>query len=108
MLRNGGPSEGKRFAVIADEAHSSQTGEAASKLKQVLSAEEIEARQDGGGGSREDILRGEVGAGAGEAGIPSGAFTGPPKAKRLDLLGRRPKPDQPAAPDNLPQPFHVY
>ena len=31
-------TQGKRFAVIADEAHSSQTGEAASKLKQLLSA----------------------------------------------------------------------
>ena len=30
-------TEGKRFAVIADEAHSSQTGEAAAKLKQLLS-----------------------------------------------------------------------
>ena len=29
-------TEGKRFAVIADEAHSSQTGEAAAKLKAVL------------------------------------------------------------------------
>jgi hypothetical protein len=34
-------TQGKRFAVIADEAHSSQTGEAASKLKQLLSAEEL-------------------------------------------------------------------
>lgn len=33
-------TDGKRFAVIADEAHSSQTGEAAAKLKQLLSAEE--------------------------------------------------------------------
>jgi type I restriction enzyme R subunit len=31
-------TQGKRFAVIADEAHSSQTGEAAAKLKEVLSA----------------------------------------------------------------------
>ncbi len=31
-------TKGKRFAVIADEAHSSQTGEAAAKLKAVLSA----------------------------------------------------------------------
>ena len=30
-------TQGKRFAVIADEAHSSQTGEAAAKLKAVLS-----------------------------------------------------------------------
>ncbi|NCA73121.1 MAG: type I restriction endonuclease subunit R, partial [Sphingobacteriia bacterium] len=32
--------QGKRFAVIADEAHSSQSGEAAAKLKEVLSPEE--------------------------------------------------------------------
>jgi type I restriction enzyme R subunit len=31
---------GKRFAVIADEAHSSQTNETAARLKLVLSAEE--------------------------------------------------------------------
>ena len=34
-------TQGKRFAVIADEAHSSQTGEAAAKLKAVLSPEEL-------------------------------------------------------------------
>ena len=47
---------GKRFAVIPDEAHSSQTGEAASKLKQVLSAEEQKELADGGEVSSEDIL----------------------------------------------------
>lgn len=36
-------TEGKAFAVIADEAHSSQTGQAATKLKEILSAEEIAA-----------------------------------------------------------------
>jgi Type I site-specific restriction-modification system, R (restriction) subunit and related helicases len=41
-------TEGKRFAVIADEAHSSQTGDAAAKLKQLLSAEEWAELQDGG------------------------------------------------------------
>ena len=41
-------TEGKRFAVIADEAHSSQSGEAAAKLKQVLSAEEQAELADGG------------------------------------------------------------
>ena len=40
-------TQGKRFAVIADEAHSSQTGEAASKLKQVLSADELKELADG-------------------------------------------------------------
>ncbi|WP_207863271.1 DEAD/DEAH box helicase family protein, partial [Pseudomonas sp. 71_D] len=41
-------TEGKRFAVIADEAHCSQTGEAAAKLKQLLSDEEWADLQDGG------------------------------------------------------------
>jgi len=41
-------THGKRFAVIADEAHSSQTGEAAAKLKAVLSAEELQELADGG------------------------------------------------------------
>lgn len=55
-------TSGKRFAVIADEAHSSQTGEAASKLKQVLSAEELAAVQDGGEISTEDILAAQMSA----------------------------------------------
>src|SRR5690606_28473241 len=41
-------TEGKRFAVIADEAHSSQTGDAAAKLKQLLSADEWAELMDGG------------------------------------------------------------
>ncbi len=55
-------TEGKRFAVIADEAHSSQTGEAASKLKMVLSAEEYEELKDGGEISSEDILAANMAA----------------------------------------------
>jgi type I restriction enzyme R subunit len=101
-------TSGKRFAVIADEAHSSQTGEAASKLKQVLSAEELAAVQDGGEISTEDILAAQMSAKAGSSGITFVAFTATPKAKTLELFGRRPNPDAPAGPENLPAPFHVY
>ncbi len=103
-------TEGKRFAVIADEAHSSQTGEAAAKLKEVLSAEELQALADGGEISNEDILTAQTAAraGAGDSGITYIAFTATPKAKTLELFGRRPDPSQPAGPSNLPQPFHVY
>jgi len=38
-------AEGKRFAVLADEAHSSQAGEAAATLKAILSPEEIKRTQ---------------------------------------------------------------
>ncbi|NGY03864.1 type I restriction endonuclease subunit R [Solimonas terrae] len=101
-------TQGKRFAVIADEAHSSQTGEAASKLKQVLSAEELKELADGGEISNEDILAAQMSARAAESGITYVAFTATPKAKTLELFGRRPLPDQPASATNLPAPFHVY
>jgi type I restriction enzyme R subunit len=101
-------TQGKRFAVIADEAHSSQTGEAASKLKQVLSAEELQELADGGEVSTEDLLVAQMVARANDKGITYVAFTATPKAKTLELFGRRPNSDQPAGPGNLPEPFHVY
>ncbi len=101
-------TDGKRFAVIADEAHSSQTGEAASKLKQLLSVEELNELADGGEISTEDVLALQMAARANESGITYIAFTATPKAKTLELFGRRPHPDQPASADNLPAPFHVY
>nr|MBP6727710.1 type I restriction endonuclease subunit R [Thauera sp.] len=102
-------TQGKRFAVIADEAHSSQTGEAAAKLKELLSAEELKELADGGEISNEDILAAQMAARAGaDAGITYIAFTATPKAKTLELFGRRPDPAQPAGLNNLPQAFHVY
>ncbi|PKN50432.1 MAG: type I restriction endonuclease subunit R, partial [Deltaproteobacteria bacterium HGW-Deltaproteobacteria-16] len=101
-------TQGKRFAVIADEAHSSQTGEAAAKLKEVLSAEELQELNDGGEVSTEDILAAQMAARSAESGITYVAFTATPKAKTLELFGRRPHPDLPASKDNLPAPFHVY
>ncbi|MGA4474565.1 type I restriction endonuclease subunit R [Ectopseudomonas chengduensis] len=101
-------TEGKRFAVIADEAHSSQTGEAASKLKQVLSIEELQELADGGEASTEDILAAQMSARSAESGITYVAFTATPKAKTLELFGRRPNPELAASSSNLPAPFHVY
>jgi type I restriction enzyme R subunit len=101
-------AQGKRFAVIADEAHSSQTGDAAAKLKQVLSAQEWQELNDGGEVSTEDILAAQMAARSAESGITYVAFTATPKAKTLELFGRRPLPELPASADNLPAPFHVY
>lgn len=102
-------TQGKKFAVIADEAHSSQTGSAASKLKQVLSATEVEELKDGGEVSTEDLLAAQMEGRANQAkGITYVAFTATPKSKTLELFGRVPDPTQPAGPDNLPRPFHVY
>ncbi len=105
-------TQGKRFAVIADEAHSSQTGAAAATLRQVLSAEELEELKDGGEVSTEDLLAAQMAARAGggkaDKAVTYVAFTATPKAKTLELFGRRPNPDQPVGPDNLPAAFHVY
>ncbi|MEX8504739.1 type I restriction endonuclease subunit R [Leptothrix ochracea] len=108
MVQELAATQGKRFAVIADEAHSSQTGEAASKLKQVLSAEERQELADGGEFSHEDVLAMQMVGRAHHAGITYIAFTATPKAKTLELFGRRPNLDAPAGPGNLPAAFHVY
>ncbi|MCT8177026.1 type I restriction endonuclease subunit R [Variovorax sp. CY25R-8] len=94
-------TEGKRFAVIADEAHSSQTGDAAAKLKQLLSAQEWAELQDGGEVDTEALLAAQMEARAGVKGLTYVAFTATPKAKTLELFGRK-------GPDGLPQAFHVY
>lgn len=95
-------TEGKQFAVIADEAHSSQTGEAAAKLKQLLSAEEWAELQDGGEIDTEVLLAANMQARVGGSkGLTYVAFTATPKQKTLELFGR-------PGPDGLPQPFHVY
>ena len=107
-VRKVAATEGKRFAVIADEAHSSQTGEAAAKLKLVLSPEELAELGDGGEVSTEDMLAAQMAARASDAGITYVAFTATPKAKTLELFGRPPEPDQPVGGNNLPEPFHIY
>jgi type I restriction enzyme R subunit len=101
-------TQGKRFAVIADEAHSSQSGEAAAKLKAVLSAEELADLEDGGEVSMDDVLAAQMAARAKASGITFVAFTATPKAKTLELFGRRPNPAEPASDTNRPEPFHVY
>ncbi len=101
-------SEGKRFAVIADEAHSSQSGEAAAKLKAVLSPEEQKELEDGGEVSTEDVLAAQKAARADDKGITFVAFTATPKSKTLELFGTRPDPSRKPSPDNVPAPFHVY
>lgn len=92
---------GRRFAIIADEAHSSQTGQTANKVKEVLSAEEIADLEDGGEISVEDQLAAEMSARADATNISFYAFTATPKAKTLELFGR------PGA-DGKPAAFHVY
>ncbi len=108
QVRELAATHGKKFAVIADEAHSSQSGAAATKLKQLLSPEEIQQLEDGGEISAEDILAAQMAARVNDSDISYIAFTATPKGKTLELFGRVPNPNQPASKTNLPAPFHIY
>lgn len=94
--------KGKTFAVIADEAHSSQSGQVAAKLKAVLTADELRDIEEGGDLSVESVLAAEATERAASTNISYFAFTATPKGKTLELFGRRPSPDE------APAPFHVY
>lgn len=96
---------GKKFAIIADEAHSSQSGTAANKLKEVLSPEEFQQLQDGGEIGIEELMLVEMATRAKAANISYFAFTATPKAKTLELFGRRKNSNDPKS---VPEPFHVY
>jgi type I restriction enzyme R subunit len=94
--------KGKTFAVIADEAHSSQSGQIASKLKSVLTAEEVKEIEEGGEIDVQAVLAAEATERAESANISYFAFTATPKGKTLELFGRKPTPGE------MPVPFHVY
>jgi len=93
--------KGKRFAVIADEAHSSQSGQISSKLKKVLTAEEIKEIEEGGSVDVEAVLASEMAERAESENISYFAFTATPKNKTLELFGR-------TGADGKPHEFHLY
>ena len=97
----------RRYAIIADEAHSSQSGSTAGKLKAVLSSEGTQDDDDTPANA-EDLLTASVQARRGSANLSYYAFTATPKGKTLELFGRLPNPGEPASKQNKPEPFHVY
>ena len=107
-VREQAATQGKRFAVIADEAHSSQTGETAAKLKQCCRPKRSPTwRTAARSAARTSSPRRWPPAPA-KRGITYVAFTATPKTKTLELFGRRPNPASPPAPTTCQQPFHVY
>ncbi len=79
----------RRYAVIIDEAHSSQTGTLARKMKQALSTnslEEAELLDDVDNDMEEELLR-EVESFRNLNNISFYAFTATPKNKTLEMFG---------------------
>jgi len=102
-----GELPGKRFAVIVDEAHSSQSGESTKSLKAVLapqSLEEAEA-EEAAAQTPEEELESAVLAEMEKRGrlpnLSTFAFTATPKPKTLELFGTK-------RPDGKFAPFHLY
>jgi type I restriction enzyme R subunit len=95
----------RRYAIIADEAHSSQTGSTARQLKEVLMSD---SKSDEDEFTTEDILDAAIAARRVSENVSYFAFTATPKEKTLQLFGRLPNPLEPASKTNLPAAFHVY
>ncbi|WAL67689.1 DEAD/DEAH box helicase family protein [Amycolatopsis cynarae] len=86
---------GKRFAIIVDEAHSSQSGESAAALKRVLTklgSDDID--EDSDPLTAAALARGRHGT------LSYFAFTATPKPKTLELFGERV--------GETMRPFHIY
>lgn len=98
----------RNYAVIIDEAHSSQGGEASKKMKEVLAAKSLEnaVKDDleddytGDDFVREQIERSAQARGQ-QSNISFFAFTATPKYKTLQVFGHKDA-------EGKPQPFHLY
>ncbi len=98
---------GKRFAVIVDEAHSSQAGERTKKMKTVLAlgtleeAEAAEATEETPEEALESRVLAEIERRGRLPNLSTFAFTATPKAKTLELFGTK-------QPDGSFRPFSLY
>lgn len=98
----------RKYAVIIDEAHSSQGGEASKKMKEVLSVQSLDdatlqdSEEDYSG---DDFIREQVERSAASRGrqpnISFFAFTATPKYKTLQVFGDKDV-------EGKPKPFHLY
>ncbi len=111
VLNKVGAMKNRRFAVIIDEAHSSQSGKTAVKLREALTNEgfKVDAADlsDGDGTddikdvSSEELVAKLVSSRKRPPNVSYYAFTATPKAKTIELFGRK-------GPEGKPVPFHVY
>lgn len=93
----------RRYAVIVDEAHSSQTGETARELKSILGANNEKAASGDGEDEPdwEDRLNQIMASRGQQKNLSFFAFTATPKGKTLELFGR-------PGTSGKPEAFHTY
>ncbi len=101
-----GELPGRTYAVIVDEAHSSQTGESARHVREVLAPKDLEEAE--GYGAEEDAADYEdrivevMRSRGRQPNLSFFAFTATPKGKTLEMFGR------PGGEEGKPEPFHLY
>ena len=105
-IRQGSGLKNKKFAVMIDEAHSSQSGSAARHLRGVLSSEG--KADDDEEVTTEDLLLAEATSRKLPTNASFLAFTATPKGKTIEVFGRPVDPSLPASATNKPEPFHLY
>ncbi|MEQ9618422.1 MAG: putative DNA binding domain-containing protein [Deltaproteobacteria bacterium] len=94
----------RKYAVIVDEAHSSQGGETSKKMKEVLTArtlEEAEKEDVSSEETYEDEIRQSMEARGKQENLSFFAFTATPKPKTLEVFGT-------TSIDSKPRSFHLY
>ena len=97
---------GKKFAVIIDEAHSSQSGKANAKMKMALIDRDIDPDEPW---DAQDELDHEMAVQGQIPNLSFFAFTATPKASTLEVFGTRDElceTDKEGMP--IPRPFHLY
>lgn len=104
-IENSASLKERKYAVIADEAHSSQSGSTARQLKETLMLEE---RDEDDQFTSEDVLDAVMASRKGSDNLSFYAFTATPKDKTLQLFGRLPDPSLAPSKTNLPEAYHVY
>lgn len=105
QILTNGKLKDRSFAVIIDEAHTSQTGTAASKLQATLALRDASVME---GLTVEELLEKIQSSRARPKNVSYFAFTATPKHATLMLFGRPADPSRAASKDNLPRPFHKY
>lgn len=97
---------GRRFAVIIDEAHSSQSGKANAKMKLALIDRDLDPDEPW---DDEDELAKEMKAQGTIPNLSFFAFTATPKAATLEVFGTRDDAcNRDANGILIPRPFHLY
>lgn len=104
IIKNQSLADGN-YAVIIDEAHTSQTGSTATGLRAALS---LESEEDLKGKTLEEFLLAAQKARVMPENISHFAFTATPKHSTYMLFGRPEDESQPVSDENLPKSFHLY